>query len=622
MENGDDMKAKNNGLLARSLKTFKRPKPTKASGDLSSPSRFSRAQLLVFVLVFGGVGGYLLFRSFAASPLVAKVEAEQLSLPYNGFIQTDSSASGGKIIALYSNGAATGVVNFPTEVSSFTVMARGDQCSGAPAMTVTVDGHNLINNISVSSTSWSGYSYTMGTNIGPGNHNLSIGFTNDYEYAKVRGHSSKSSSCDRNLYVDVANFYGPEMVSTPPPTVSLSAGPVSVTAGQSATLTWSSTNADSCTASGAWSGAQPTSGSLSTGALNQTSTYALFCSGTGGSANTSTTVTVSTASTTSSGSSIYWGALMDGNNTYDYYYGPTGFWKDAPWGNSGNTWDRFEQNTGKKVSVCHYGQPAPWNQTTFYNSTADICTSRGALVAMDMSTGTVPLKDIAAGKYDSSIATWAKNVKAWGRPFFLRLDTEMNGTWEEYGPGKNGNTPQDFINMWRHFHDVVVAQGATNVTWFWVPNIGVTDSGSVYSLDKFYPGDGYVDWTGLDGYNQDSTYTGFYSLFKPSYDMLLSIAPSKPIGIGETGSHEYGGRKATWITDALTTQLPKNFPQIKMFLWFNWRIYEKGAWQDWPIESSATAQSAFKAGIASSYYAPGSSSITNLQPLTKIQPLP
>jgi len=332
--------------------------------------------------------------------------------------------------------------------------------------------------------------------------------------------------------------------------------------------------------------------------------------------------------TPTAASSIYWGAYMDGDQTYNIYYGnpaPNGqTWQDAPWGNTGNTWDRFEQNTGKKVSVCHYGQPNPWSQTTFYGSTADICTNRGALVAMDMDTGTVPLRDIAAGNYDSSIAAWAKNVKAWGKPFFLRLDTEMNGTWEPYGPGKNGNTPQDFINMWQHFHDVATAQGATNITWFWVPNIGTTTAGSVYSLDQFYPGDSYVDWTGLDGYNKNSTYQGFYTIFKSSYDMVLGLSPNKPMGIGETSSHEYGGQKAGWITDALTTQLPKNFPKIKMVLWFNWRNSDDGGatWNDWPIESSSTAQAAFKSGISSSYYTPGSSSIVNLPPLTKVQPLP
>lgn len=64
-------------------------------------------------------------------------------------------------------------------------------------------------------------------------------------------------------------------------------------------LTWSSTNATSCTASGAWSGTKATSGSQSTGTLTTSSTYNLSCSGSGGSASQSATVTVSGTGTLS-----------------------------------------------------------------------------------------------------------------------------------------------------------------------------------------------------------------------------------------------------------------------------------------------------------------------------------
>src|SRR5437588_1081659 len=45
------------------------------------------------------------------------------------------------------------------------------------------------------------------------------------------------------------------------PTVNLSASPNPVAAGQTSTLTWSSTDVTSCTAYGDWSGSRPTSGS-------------------------------------------------------------------------------------------------------------------------------------------------------------------------------------------------------------------------------------------------------------------------------------------------------------------------------------------------------------------------
>jgi hypothetical protein len=79
------------------------------------------------------------------------------------------------------------------------------------------------------------------------------------------------------------------------PTLSLTANPTSVATNASATLTWTSTNATSCTASGGWTGSKATSGSQSTGALTSTATFTLQCTGAGGSISKSATVTVTAA---------------------------------------------------------------------------------------------------------------------------------------------------------------------------------------------------------------------------------------------------------------------------------------------------------------------------------------
>jgi hypothetical protein len=80
--------------------------------------------------------------------------------------------------------------------------------------------------------------------------------------------------------------------SSPLPTVSLLANPTTVNSGDSSTLTWSSSDAISCNAGGAWSGNKPISGNQSTGALTQTSTFTLTCTGPGGSTNVPRTVAV------------------------------------------------------------------------------------------------------------------------------------------------------------------------------------------------------------------------------------------------------------------------------------------------------------------------------------------
>ena len=78
----------------------------------------------------------------------------------------------------------------------------------------------------------------------------------------------------------------------PAPTVSLSAAPTTVAAGGSTLLTWSSSNASSCTASGAWSGVKVTSGNETINSISAPSTYMLTCTGNGGATARSATVNI------------------------------------------------------------------------------------------------------------------------------------------------------------------------------------------------------------------------------------------------------------------------------------------------------------------------------------------
>ena len=90
------------------------------------------------------------------------------------------------------------------------------------------------------------------------------------------------------------------VMATSAPTVTFSASAASVPAGQTVQLTWSSTNATSCTAAGApgWSGSEMTSGSTAV-IINANVSLTLTCTGAGGSASQS--VMVATTAATSSG---------------------------------------------------------------------------------------------------------------------------------------------------------------------------------------------------------------------------------------------------------------------------------------------------------------------------------
>jgi len=81
--------------------------------------------------------------------------------------------------------------------------------------------------------------------------------------------------------------------SNPAPTLSIAASPTTVDYQGQSTLNWSTTNALSCEASGAWSGSKPTNGQQVVGPLTATSNYGLACENPDGvSVSRSATVTV------------------------------------------------------------------------------------------------------------------------------------------------------------------------------------------------------------------------------------------------------------------------------------------------------------------------------------------
>jgi Glycosyl hydrolase family 26 len=319
---------------------------------------------------------------------------------------------------------------------------------------------------------------------------------------------------------------------------------------------------------------------------------------------------------------IYWGAMVNGQP-------PT----TAAW-QPGGAFNAFEASAGKKMAIVHWGQPWQMNgsdmpfQTAYYDNTRQ----HGSIPLVDWGSwalGGGPLQPdfrlttITAGLHDAYIRQWATDAKAWGHPFFLRFDWEMDGNWQfPWSAQLNGNTPADYILAWRHVHDLFAQVGANNATWVWCPNIS---GGTTLPYASLYPGDAYVDWTCFDGYNKYDTWLGLNTIFTgsginwlyDSYHKLLTLAPNKPIMIGETASLEAGdggAKKAAWITDALTAQLPNHLPAIKAVVWFNWDANSPDS-ATLPIESSDASIAAFRSAIDSNTYLTNEFADINTSPI-------
>jgi plastocyanin len=76
--------------------------------------------------------------------------------------------------------------------------------------------------------------------------------------------------------------WGKIIISAPTPTCSLTVSPEDINQGDSANISWSSTNATSCSGSGFDTGGATAGGPVSTGPLNENTAYGLECTGYGG----------------------------------------------------------------------------------------------------------------------------------------------------------------------------------------------------------------------------------------------------------------------------------------------------------------------------------------------------
>jgi hypothetical protein len=260
----------------------------------------------------------------------------------------------------------------------------------------------------------------------------------------------------------------------------------------------------------------------------------------------------------------------------------------------------FEGLVGRNVSIADwYDDFTTPNPTFFVTSVAP--TGAENMVAWEgydanarsdgVTDRTTSLATIIDGRWDGLLTTWARALKASGQPVLLRFLPEMNGNWNPTSEGVNGNTAGQFARAWIHAHNIFAAAGASNVRWVW--NVNVDYRGST-PLKGLYPGDAYVDYVGIDGYNWGtsqswSTWQTPEQVFTPTL-ADVSTFTRKPVIICETASSERGGNKAQWIQQLFA--FVESTPAITGFAWF-----EFNKETNWLVNSSPSALAAFRTGL-------------------------
>jgi Glycosyl hydrolase family 26 len=222
---------------------------------------------------------------------------------------------------------------------------------------------------------------------------------------------------------------------------------------------------------------------------------------------------------------------------------------------------------------------------------ANWANSRKAIPMMDLHPPRdVSLASIAAGSQDAALTADAKALHAWNHPFMLRLFPEMNGPWEGYSPGVNGQTSAQFIAAWRHVYRLFQSAGATKVKFVWNPDKEV--KGEAYSYRQLWPGAQYVDWVGLDVYNSNTAAQGTFPSLRDacaqSVKDIRKLSSTLPLIVAEVGVANYAG-KAHWIKRSLHQMSRMG---VKAAVWFN----EVGK-SNWRLDSSSAALAAAKVAL-------------------------
>jgi len=208
---------------------------------------------------------------------------------------------------------------------------------------------------------------------------------------------------------------------------------------------------------------------------------------------------------------------------------------------------------------------------------------------------------IIDGNFDQYITTFALEAKRWGKPFIIRFAHEMNLSRYHWGTSKEqygADSPDIYIKMYRHVVDIFRREGAANVRWAFVPNaesvpdVSYDSSADWNRIANYYPGNGYVDILGVDGYNWgtsksvardgwDSHWISFRELFSSPIRQLKEISPHKPLIIFETASTSQGGDKDYWFREGLETASEWG---LEGLIWFQVKKEE-----DWRIGSGTLA---------------------------------
>jgi hypothetical protein len=205
----------------------------------------------------------------------------------------------------------------------------------------------------------------------------------------------------------------------------------------------------------------------------------------------------------------------------------------------------------------------------------------------------IALTGIIAGHEDRWLARYARAVLGLRAPVIMSFAPEANGTW--YPWGFRRIPPSVYVRAWRHVVRVFRRAGAGRIRWAWIQNRGFLQGGRLRLL---WPGNSFVNLLGIDGYFKNPR-DNFSSLFVPTIRAMRGLS-GDPVLIAETA----GGPTAGKLRVVRQLVAGVFAYHLAGFLWFDIHQSGNSTHQDWRIELSPRALTAYRRAIQR-YASPG-----------------
>ncbi|MCS6770638.1 MAG: glycosyl hydrolase [Kiritimatiellae bacterium] len=253
-------------------------------------------------------------------------------------------------------------------------------------------------------------------------------------------------------------------------------------------------------------------------------------------------------------------------------------------------------------------------ERAFPRAAADLVRSYGAIPHLvweaclpheEPTASSISLAAVARGEHDDFLRAFGAQAAEWGGVFFLRFFHEFNGGWYSWGAPRNGFDAALYIEAWIRVVSLLREAGAANAQIVWSPNVvnGLPESDGRNAIERYWPGENYVDWIGMDGYNFFPYFDGpqpllsFEDIFRLTYERCVALSGRTRLMVAEFGCGEYDAsghrlpNKAAWIADMFET-LERGYERIEWLFWFH--VNKE---REWRVDSSPAALAAFRRGL-------------------------